>query len=65
MSTDEVPRRLKSLSVSKSMGPDNYHPRLLKETAESIKEPLLVIFNETFKTGTLPEVWMDGCLNYI
>ena len=45
VSTDEVLRRLKLLSVSKSMGPDNCHPRLLKETAESIKEPLQVIFN--------------------
>ena len=60
VSTDEVLRRLRSLSVSKSMGPDNCHPRLLKETAESIKEPLQVIFNKTFKEGTLPEVWKDA-----
>ena len=60
VSTDEALRRLKWLSVSKSMGPDNCHPRLLKETAESIKEPLQVIFNKTFKEGTLPEVWKDA-----
>ena len=42
------------------MGPDNYHPRLMKETAESIKEPLQTIFNKTFKEGTLPEVWKDA-----
>ena len=60
VSTDEVFKRLKSLNVSKSMGQDNCHPRLLKETAESIKEPLQTIFNKTFKEGVLPEVWKDA-----
>ena len=57
MSTDDVYKRLMSLKVSKSMGPDKH---LMKETAESIKEPLQVIFNKTFKEGTLPEVWKDA-----
>ena len=52
--TDDVYKRLMSLKVSKSMGPDNCHPRLTKETADSIKEPLQMIFNKTFKEGTLP-----------
>ena len=38
------------------MEPDNCHPRLMKETAESIEEPLQTISNE----GTLPEVWEDA-----
>ena len=42
------------------MGPDNCHSRLMKETTESIKEPLHMIFNKTFKEGTLPEVWKDA-----
>ena len=60
VSTDDVYKRLMSLKVSKSMGPDNCHPRLMKETADSIKEPLQMIFNKTFKEGTLPEVWKDA-----
>ena len=42
------------------MGPDNCHPRVMKETAESIKEPLQMLFIMTFKEGTLPEVWKDA-----
>ena len=59
-STDEVCKRLKSLNVSKSMGPDNCHSRLMKVTADSIKEPLQTIFNKTFKEGALPEVWKEA-----
>ena len=60
VSTDDVCKRLMSLKASKSMGPDNCHPRLIKKTAESIKEPLQMIFNKTFKERTLPEVWKDA-----
>ena len=59
-STDEICKRLKSMKTSKSMGPDNCHPRLLKETADSIKEPINIIFNNTFKEGTLPDEWKDA-----
>ena len=45
VSTDDVYKRLMSLKVSKSMGPDNCDPRLMNETAKSIKEPLQVIFD--------------------
>ena len=60
VTTDEVCKRLKSLNVSKSIGPDNCHPRLMKETADSIKEPLQTIFNKTFKEGALSEVWKEA-----
>ena len=58
VSTDDVYKRLMSLKVSKSKGPDICHPRLMKETAESIKEPLQMIFDKTFKEGTLAEVFI-------
>ena len=54
VSTDDVCKRLTSLKVSKSMGPDNCNPHLMKETAESIKEPLQTVFNKTFEEETLP-----------
>ena len=39
------------------MGPDNCHPRLLKESAETLAQPLCDIFNKTFETGSIPEAW--------
>ena len=36
------------------MGPDNCHPRLLKESAETLAQPLCDIFNKTLETGSIP-----------
>ena len=41
-------------------GPFFSSKSIMKETADSIKEPLQMIFNKTFKEGTLPEVWKDA-----
>ena len=48
---------LKSLNVNKSCGPDNLHPRLLLELAETIALPVSILFNATLKDGILPEDW--------
>jgi len=39
------------------MGPVEIHPRMLKELAEIIYEPLTIIFNESLRTGKLPNEW--------
>ena len=55
--TESVLKKLKTLNGSKSMGPDNCHPRLLKESAEILAQPMCDIFNKTFETGCIPEAW--------
>lgn len=52
-----VKQRLKELDTNKSFGPDEMHPKFLKELAENIAEPLTVIMNRTLQEGTLPEDW--------
>ena len=62
---DKVLKDLKSLNVSKSMGPDGCHPRILKETAEIIHEPLYEIFKKSFEEGEIPKIWKDANVSSI
>ncbi|CAM5158175.1 unnamed protein product [Eretmochelys imbricata] len=48
---------LEKLDVHKSMGPDELHPRVLKELAAVIAEPLAIIFENSWGTGEVPDDW--------
>ena len=45
---------LKNLNPNKSKGPDNIDGLLLKNCAQSISYPLTILFNISFRTGSLP-----------
>ena len=57
---DTVEKKLNKLKVTKSSGPDGFHPRILSELSKSIKSPLCVIFNKSLQEGRLPESWKDA-----
>ena len=48
---------LKSLKTSKSPGPDEIHPRILKELANELSYPLTLLFNKTLEKGKIPAEW--------
>ncbi|CAM4529932.1 unnamed protein product [Lepidochelys kempii] len=48
---------LEKLDVHKSMGPDELHPRVLKELAAVIAEPLAIIFENSWRTREVPDDW--------
>ncbi|CAM5114180.1 unnamed protein product [Eretmochelys imbricata] len=48
---------LEKLDVHKSMGPDELHPRVLKELAAVIAEPLAIIFENSWQMGEVPDDW--------
>jgi len=57
---EKTAKSIKTINISKSMGPDEMHPRLLNETADIITRPLCDIFNKTFNEGKLPSVWKQA-----
>jgi hypothetical protein len=42
---------------TKSSGPDQMHPKFLKETAKNIAEPLTKIFQKSIETRKIPNTW--------
>ena len=55
--TPHIKKRLLKLKASKSPGPDGLHPRILKELANEISEPLQDTFTTSLREGKLPEDW--------
>ena len=57
VSSDLVKDYLEGLDVSKSAGPDDLHPRVLRELAGVIVEPLARLFEDSWCSGQVPEDW--------
>ena len=53
----EVRKLLNDIDVSKSRGPDNISPRILKEGAEYLAPSLTKLFNASLETGIVPDEW--------
>ena len=52
-----VKEHLITLNEFKSPGPDELHPRVIKELAEELSEPLSIIFEKSWRTGEVPDDW--------
>ncbi|KAK4823769.1 LOW QUALITY PROTEIN: hypothetical protein QYF61_006224 [Mycteria americana] len=57
MQGEMVSDLLHHLDTHKSMGPDEIHPRVLKELAEELTKPLSIISQQSWLTGEVPADW--------
>ena len=46
-----------NLNIHKSPGPDKSHPRVFKELAQELAEPLFLILKSSLKSGKIPSAW--------
>ncbi len=60
VSFEEVKKQLEELNPTKSPGPDNMHPRILKELCPVISEPLAMIMTKSLNEGILPQSWKSA-----
>ena len=63
LASDAVQKKLSSLNVWKSTGPDGFSNSLLKECAEVLSPPLAHVFNCSLQSGVFPTVWKQGLVS--
>ena len=52
-----VTKFLKGLNPSKALGPDEFHPRVLKELASELGPVFAHLFQQSIDTGEIPKKW--------
>ena len=55
----EIKSILQNLKISKSMGPDGVHPKLLRflSTDDSFINAIVKLFQQTYESGEMPSIW--------
>ena len=48
---------LKRTNVNKASGPDGINSKLVKFCAKGLAKPLAILFNQIFRTGSIPNKW--------
>ena len=65
LTEDIIKNKLIKLNPNKSPGPDGWHPRVLKEVAETLTPPLLILLHKSPDEGSLPDDWKHGNITAI
>ena len=52
----KIAKAIDKLKASKSQGPDQIHPKLLKECKDTLLEPLEIIFNKSVESSQIPKI---------
>ena len=55
-----VEKLLQGLNITKAMGPDGIHPKVLKELATSLSSVLAHLFQQSVHIGNIPEDWKSA-----
>lgn len=62
---EKVLKRLKNINPTKSPGPDNLHPKVIKENATALLPIIHPLIKKSIDTGTLPKDWKQANITAI
>ena len=65
ISEDVIAAKIKELRTSAAAGPDEIPAILLKNCVDQLKKPLLMLFNKTICSGTIPPLMKAGIITPI
>lgn len=57
LTQEMVIKEIEQLDETKSMGPDEIHPKMLKKLKDEISTPLTALMKKSLKQGVLPNDW--------
>ena len=60
-----IAEEIKQLNINKSCGPDELHPRMLKELINIISRPVALLLNESISQGVVPVEWKKAFVSPI
>ena len=56
----KIKKTIDKLKASKSQGPDQIHPKLIKECKDSLTKPLEILFKKSMENSQIPKIWKQG-----
>jgi hypothetical protein len=62
---EAIVKKIKNLRPDLAAGPDGIHPRLLVECAETLSEPLSIIFKKSMRESIVPKDWKKAIVTPI
>ena len=60
ISQQVIEDKLTALKPTAAPGPDDVHPRMLRELSRSLSLPLALLFRKSLDTGVLPSIWKQA-----